>query len=88
MHQGPETGAGDVPLATEVIGELDGLDRAQVKADPAPFTEEGIYDKSVAYGPEAAPFQTFTALDTLVRVNERLVTRKEIVSFQNLGIEE
>jgi hypothetical protein len=87
MHQGPETGAGDVPFAAQIFGELDSLDRTEMKADPAPFTEEGIYDKGVADGPEAAPVQTLPTLDTLIRVNKCLVTRIEIVSFQNLGTE-
>ena len=88
MYHGSEAGTGDEPLATVVIRELHGLGRAEMEADSAALAEQGIDDKVAADGMEAAPVQTFAALDTLFRVDGRLVTGGEIMSLQNLGVQE
>jgi hypothetical protein len=69
MHHGSEARIRDIPLATAFGRKVDGLLRAEIDADTAPLTPDGIDHKPVGYGPEPAEFPAGAASGAKVGID-------------------
>jgi hypothetical protein len=88
MDHRPHAGIRDKPLSTLLSREIDGPNRAEIDADPAPLARNPIDYEPLADCSEPTELPAPSTAGAAFGINYRLPAAKKISAFPDLGLEQ